>query len=120
MRPFPPADDLQCFVGDAIAQISLDPFSIQLSFESTRRLLAEFAIEQIEPNGTLWAYGCQAADGPPLILHRLLYRRIVAVEREDLRLTFKIDDGSALAIVADIGPYESGHIETPETGLVVF
>ena len=120
MRPFPPAADLQCFVGDSIAQVCLDPYGVQFSFESMRRVVAEFEIEQIEPNGTVWSYACEAAEGPPLILHRLLYRRIVAVEREDLRLTFKIQDGSALAILADIGPYESGHIEAPETGFVVF
>ena len=58
--------------------------------------------------------------GPPLVLHRLLYKPIVAVERDDLRLTFKIDDGSALAVLSELGPYESGHIETSELGLVVF
>ena len=120
MRPFPPAADLQCFVGDAIAQVSLDPYGVQFSFGSMRRLVAEFEIEQVEPNGTVWSYGCDAAEGPPLILHRLLHRRIVAVEREDLRLTLKMEDRSSLAIVAQIGPYESGHIEAPETGFVVF
>ena len=85
-----------------------------------RRLVAELRIEQIEPDGTVWPYECEAAEGPPLILHRLLYRRIVAVEREDLRLTLRIEDGSSLAIFADVGPYESGHIEGPETGFVVF
>jgi|SRR5579884_717247 len=120
MRPFPSAEDLQSFVGDAIVQIRLDPYGVQFSFESSRRLVAEFAIEQMEPTGKIWSYGCQAADGPPLILHHLLYRRIVSVEREDLRLTFRIEDGSALAVLAEVGPYESGHIEAPETGFVVF
>ncbi len=120
MHPFPPAADLQCFIGDAIAQVTLDPYGVQFSFESMRGLVAEFGIEQIEPNGTVWPYDCEAAEGPPLILHRLLYRRIVAVEREDLRLTFRIEDGSALAILADVGSYESGHIVAPETGFVVF
>lgn len=120
MHPFPPAEELKCFVGDAIAQVSLDPYAIQFSFESMRRLVAEQRIEHVEPDGTLWRYDCQAAEGPPLILHRLLYRRIVAVERDDLRLTFRIDDGSALSVWSELGPYESGHIEAPETGFAVF
>lgn len=120
MHPLPSAAELQCFVGDAIAQVSLDPYGIQFSFESQRRLAAYSRIEQIEPNGTAWLYECEAAEGPPLIIHRLLYRRIVAVEREDLRLTFRIEDGSALSVLSEIGPYESGIIETPETGFVVF
>jgi hypothetical protein len=120
MLPFPPADDLQCFVGDAVAQVSLDPNGVQFSFESMRRLVAELRIEQVEPNGTVWAYDCEAAAGPPLILHRLLGKRIVAVQREDLRLTFQIEDGSALIVVTELGPYESGHIEAPDSDLVVF
>jgi hypothetical protein len=120
MHPFPPAEDLQYFVGDAIAQVSLDPYAVQFSFESLRRLVAEQRIEHAEADGTVWEYDCQAAEGPPLILQRLLYRPIVAVEREDLRLTFRFDDGSALTVVSELGPYESGHIETPEKGFVVF
>jgi hypothetical protein len=120
MQPFPPAQDLQCFVGDAIAQVSLDPYAVQFNFESMRRLVAERGIEHLEVDGKAWVYDCVAAAGPPLILHRLLYRRIVAIEREDVRLTFKMEDGSALVIHAEIGPYESGHIEAPETGFVVF
>jgi hypothetical protein len=80
-------------------------------FESKRRLLAAQNIEQVEPDGKLLAYVCLAAEGPPLILHRLLYRRITAVEREDFRLTFRIDDGSALAVLSELGPHESGHIQ---------
>jgi len=120
MHPFPPAEELQCFVGDAITQVSLEPYAIQFSFESMRRLVAEQGIEHVEPDGTLWRYDCQAAEGPPLILHRLLYRRIVAVDRADLRLTFRIDDGSALSVFSELGPYESGHIEASETGFAVF
>src|SRR4051812_31244500 len=120
MHPFPPAHELQCFVGDAISQVGLDPPSVQFRFESTRHLLAELGIEQAGPDGTLWAYDCRAAEGPPLIIHRLLYRRIVAVEREDFRLTFRTDDGSALSVLSELGPYESGHIQAPETGFAVF
>lgn len=120
MQPFPPAQELQCFVGDAIAQVSLDPFAVQISLDSMRLVVTEHRIEHVEPDGSVWGYDCQAANGPPLIIHRLLYRRIIAVEREGLRLTFRIEDGSALAVVAEIGPYESGQIEAPETGFAVF
>jgi hypothetical protein len=114
-------DALQCFVGDAaVCHIWLDPHSVQFRFESKRRLLAAQNIEQVEPDGKLLAYVCLAAEGPPLILHRLLYRRITAVEREDFRLTFRIDDGSALAVLSELGPHESGHIQAPEVGFAVF
>ncbi len=120
MHPFPPAEELASFTGDAIAQVWLDPFAVRFVFESNRQVLAEERIEHFEPDGTCWSYDCEAAAGPPLILHRLLYRRIVAVEREDLRLTFRIEDGSALAIVSELGPYESGHFTSPDGGFTVF
>ena len=120
MYPFPPSDTLQFFVGDAIAQVSLDPYSLQFSFESMRRLVVEHAIEHAEPDGTIWAYDCQATERPPIVLQRLLYRPIIAVERQDHRLTFRINDGSSLAVMSKLGPYESGHIEAPEIGFTVF
>jgi hypothetical protein len=120
MHPFPPAEELQFFVGDAIAQVSLDPHAVQFTFESMRRLVAERGIEHVEADGTVWTYDCQAAEGAPVALHRLLYRRIVAVERQDLRLTFCIDDGSKLSVVSELGSFESGHIEAPEVGFAVF
>jgi hypothetical protein len=120
MYPFPPIEELQCFVGDAIAQIWLDPWAVQFTFESRRRLVAGQRIEQIEPDGTLWTYDCKAADGAPIVLQRLLYRPIVGVEREDLRLSFQIDNGSTLTVVSELGPYESGHIETAERDIIVF
>jgi hypothetical protein len=120
MHPFPPATELQCFLGDAIAQVSLDPYGVQFSFESQRRIAVYERIEHLEADGTIWGYECEAAEGPPLVLHRLLYRKIVGVEREELSLTFRIEDGSALAIFSELGPYESGIIEAPETGFAVF
>jgi len=120
MYAFPPAANVQCFVGDEIGQVLLDPHSVQFSFASGRRLMAELGLEQIEPNGTVWAYDCEAAEGPPVILHRLVYRPIVAVERNDFRLTFRIEGGSALVVLSELGPYEAGHMETSEHGFVVF
>ncbi len=120
MHPFPPPESLQCFVGDAIAQVSLDPFGVQFSFESMRKLAAYQRIEHFEADGTVWGYACEGAEGPPLVLHRLLHRKIVAIERDDLTLTFRMDDGSALKVFSELGPYESGLIEGPERELTVF
>lgn len=120
MQPFPPSEQLQAFVGDAIGQVLLDPFGVQFRFESERDLMAALRIEHREADGTLWAYDCEAAKGPPLVLHRLLYKRIVAVDREELSLTFRLEDGASLVIFTDLGPYEAGHIASPETGFAVF
>ena len=120
MKPFPACEYLQCFVGDVIDQIRLGPFQVEFCFESMCRLVAEWRLEHTEPNGTVWAYNIQASEYPAIILHRLLRIRVAAIERSDLRLTLCFDEGSALSVDAELGPYESGHIETPEAGLIVF
>lgn len=83
-------------------------------------MFVEHRIEHSEPDGTVWAYDCQAEERAPVVLQRLLYLPIVAVEREDLRLTFQMDDGSSLAVMSDLDGYESGHIVAPELPFTVF
>jgi len=85
-----------------------------------RDIYAELRIEHTEPDGTVWGYDCMAAEGPPLILQRLLNKRIIAVERKDLRLTFRVEDGSSLSIFSELGPYESGQITSPDGAILVF
>ena len=120
MHPLPPAAEFQSFVGDAMAQVFLDPFGLHFTFESMRWLAAYHRIEHIEADGSVWAYDCEAAEGPPLVLHRLLYRRIEAVEWEDLAVTFRMEGGSALKVLSELGPFESGLLGGPEKELAVF
>jgi hypothetical protein len=54
------------------------------------------------------------------VLHRPLYRRIEAIRRADLNLTFEIEAGWQLIVFADIGPYESGNISGPDYPLTIF
>jgi hypothetical protein len=109
MHPMPPAEHFQPLIGDEIAQVCLDPYQVQFAFSSGRLLVAEHVIEHIEPDGTTHGYDCQSSDKPPVLLHRLLSGPIVAVEREELALTLRFEDGSALRIYSMLGPYESGH-----------
>jgi hypothetical protein len=117
----PPAQQIASFVGDAIAQIRLDPHAVQLAFESMRQIDVNERLEHVEPDGTVWKYACDAANGEPILLHRLLYKRIVAAKREDLHITFEMEDGSSLSIFSEIGPCESGVIwEAERVDWVVF
>lgn len=120
MYPFPPNSELQCLLGEVLAQVLLDPFQVQLKFGSGRSLVAALRIEHVEPNETVWPYDCSASEGPPLLLHRLLQRTVAAVAREDLCLTLTFDDGSALRVVSDLGPYKAGQIWDPCGGFIVF
>lgn len=108
MHPMPPSDVIARFVGDAIAQVRLDPYAVQLAFESMRKIDVNERLEHVEPDGTVWRYSCEAGNGEPIVLHRLLDKRIVAAERDDLAIVFQIEDGSSLSIFSELGPYESG------------
>ena len=110
MHPMPPAEVIARFVGDAIAQVRLDPNAVQLAFESMRKIDVNERLEHVEADGTIWRYSCEAGNGEPLVVHRLLYKRIVAAERGELCITLHIEDGSSLSIFSELGPYESGMI----------
>jgi hypothetical protein len=120
MQPFPSASNLPKFEGDSIAQVQLDPHGVQFALESGIVIACEHRLEQIEPDGSKFAYECVAKDGPPLVLHRLLYRPIQSVRRADLSLTFSIEGGSTLTIFSEEGPYESGNISGRDVGFIVF
>jgi hypothetical protein len=120
VHPFPPVETLQPFVGDAVVQVWLDPWGVRLLFESKSNIYVQGDLEQVEADGTLWAYDCKAEGGPPVVLHRLLYKRIVGTEREDFRFTLHMEGGASLAILTDEGPYECGHIFIADKALIVF
>ena len=120
MHPFPPASTVDAFRGDAVAQVWLDPYGVRFIFESERQIYAETSVVHIEPNGTEWRFECVGHDGVPVVFHRLLYKPIVIVEREELQLILRMDDGSALVINSELGPYESGHIIMRTDEYIVF
>jgi hypothetical protein len=120
VREFPPTSELQFLVGREFGQVCLDPFSIQFRFADGGQITVEHRIEHIQ-NGSVHSYDCQSQDGPPLYLHRLLQQPIISVEAEPLRLTLTFEDGAALRIHSEIGPYECGQIyptENRQTSIV--
>jgi hypothetical protein len=120
MHPFPPEAGLPNFVGDEIVQVWLDPWGVRLLFGSGIQLYIEEGYEQTEPGGKVWAYDCDAANGPAVLIQRHLYQKIVGMKREELRLTLSMADGATLAILSELGPHESGHIDLLNGGMVVF
>jgi hypothetical protein len=81
--------------------------------ESRWTIHAMAGLSHVEANGRTWDYDCNAYGGGPINLQTLLYKRIVAVDRTDEQFTFTFDDGAALAIRTELGPYESGHLVAP-------
>jgi hypothetical protein len=109
MYEFPPASELNSLIGETLTQVGLDPYSTQFHFDPSH-ITVEFAVEQIEPDGTVWRYECVAAEGPPTMLHRLVGKTVTSIESEALRLNIRFDNGAQLHLLSVIGPYESGQI----------
>jgi hypothetical protein len=120
MHPFPTHAELPNFVGDEIVQVWLDPFGVRLIFESRVQIYMEEGYEQTGPEGDVWNYDCEAANGPAVLIQRLLYQKITSVQREDLRLILTVADGGKLAILAKFGAYESGHIDLLNGDIIIF
>ena len=86
-------------------------------------ICAEYRVEHIEPGGTTWPCECALADAPPLVLHRLIGRKVVTVQRDsDQSFSLHFSGGATLTIHAADGATESGHLgcEDGERMLVIF
>jgi len=108
MYEFPSSEELSFLVGDTLIQICLDPYSTQFRFDQCQ-ITVEQAVEQ-EIEGKIWRYECIAAEGPAIMLHRLVGKKIMAIDAQPLRLSLTFDDGAILHVASEICPYESGQI----------
>src|SRR6266849_4814859 len=109
MYEFPPASELNNLIGETLTQVGLDPYGTQFHFDNSH-ITAEFAVEQIEPDGTVWRYERVAAEGSQIMLHRLVGKIITTIDSEGLRLKIGFDNGAQLHLLSEIGPYESGQM----------
>jgi hypothetical protein len=51
MHPMPPAEEIERFVGDSIAQVRFDPHAVQFAMESTWTIYAMAGLSHKEPTG---------------------------------------------------------------------
>jgi len=116
MHPFPSSATLQFLVGEELAQIALDPFSLQFRFDSGGQITAEGRVEHIDRSGAVHPFDCQKRLGSAIFLHQLLQHRIDRVEAEPNCLSLEFDDGAVLRIFSELGAYESGQIYPSNTG----
>jgi hypothetical protein len=76
-------------------------------------------VKHVEPDGTVWEAACVSSEDGPILLHRLVNKRVAEVQREDLLSTIVFDDGAQLHILSDASHYEVGQIYVGER-LIVF
>jgi hypothetical protein len=120
MLPFPPREDLEILIGDSVAQIKIDPNSVQILFESGLELFVEERLEHRCSNETPYVYQCEAwCDGPSL-LHRLIQKTVARIDRQDWTLELTLDDGSSLTLHSENSNFESGHFKHADGSIIPY
>lgn len=108
MHPFPPAAELQFIVGREFGQIVLDPNGVQFRWVEGGQITAQHIVDHLDEHGVTHIYDCSAFTGPPLMLHRLLMKKIMMLNRQDFCLTLMFEGGQRLKLFSEDGPYECG------------
>lgn len=114
MHPFPQASELQFLVGRELSQIALDPNSVQFRWSQGGQITVNDKLEHVDEDGVVHVYDCAAYTGPPLLLHRLLMKKIVMIEAQPLCLTLVFEGGQRLRLGSEEGPWECGLISVTD------
>lgn len=123
VNAFPNASELQFLVGKQICQVVLNPNAVQFRWVKGGQITAECDIEHVDESGHTHNYDCAAFTGPPLLLHRLVMKTVVALAVEPARLTLGFSGGQQLRFVARLGAGENGSImfgDDQADGYIVF
>ena len=111
MHAFPSLSELQFLVGKELSQVALDPNSVQFRWSEGGQITVTGELEHLDEGGTTYTYDCAAFTGPPLLLHRLIMKKVAMVDVEPLCLKLAFEDGQQLRLMSDEGPWECGVIQ---------
>ena len=123
MHPFPQSSELQFLVGKELRQIALDPHSVQFRWAEGGQITVTGKIEHVDESGNTRSYDCTAYTGPPLLLHRLILKKIVMLEVQPLCLTLGFEGGQQVRLLSEEGPWECGVIwigDSIDDGWIVY
>lgn len=110
MDAFPHASELQFLVGKQLTEIRFRANSVQFRWWEGGRIDAMSAIEHVDESGKTHRYDNASFSGPPILLHRLISKRIATLSVEPLRLTLVFEGGQKLRLFAEWGRGECGLI----------
>ena len=112
MHPFPgKAQTDRLLLGDPVlTQIVVNPYGLSLVLDNQCQVICEEALTYVGADSPAHRYNEPWRNEAPITFHRLLEKRLIAVERGDLDLTLRFESGGALIIHSALGPYESGQI----------
>ena len=107
---FPPSSELAFLVGKEVAQVAFMTSGVRFIWWEGGELQVASDFEHTDQDGVRHQLGDVFCD-PPSLLHRLIQRKVTAVQGNDSFLTLTFDDGQELTIDATgVG----------ENGLIVF
>jgi hypothetical protein len=123
MHPFPTASELQFLVGKELSHIALAAHSVHLHWWNGGVINVTGDIEHVDETGAVHLFDSTAHTGPPLLLHRLIQKKVVMLDVQPLCLTLAFEGGQQLRLRSEEGPYECGVIQftdDPQDGWIVY
>jgi hypothetical protein len=108
---FPPPSELQFLVGKELSEVALAAHSVHFRWWGGGQISVNGDIEHVDQNGTVHEYDGTAYAGPPLLLHRLIQKRVVMLEVQPTRLALGFEGGQQLRLLAEGGRGECGVIQ---------
>jgi hypothetical protein len=111
MYAFPPAEDINFFIGDRLDTITLAQFTLHFAFDGLCSVTTEYAITYIAAGEAPVRYDIQKfTAAPALTFHRCIGQNVVRLEVDTLQLRFFFENGDIIQFETDEIPYECGQI----------
>jgi hypothetical protein len=110
MQLFPPEHELQFLLGKEISNVVFGTGSVHFVWWEGGEIHAMRDFDHTDPEGLCHQFGRGMSLNPPSLLHRLIQRKVLALNVDDNSLTLRFDDGQSLVFRAYTGCGENGLI----------
>ena len=110
MQLFPPSNELQFLLGKEVASVRFEPSGVHFMWWEGGEIHAMRNFDHTDQEGVQHQFGDRRSD-PLSMLHRLVQRKVAALDVNDNSLTLAFDDGQTLVFYAEAGTGEHGLIQ---------
>ena len=110
MQLFPPEHELQFRLGKELINVEFRPGGVRFVWWEGGEIHAFRDFDHTDAEGLCHQFGRGVWLNPPSLLHRLIQRKVLALDVDDNSLTLSFDDGQSLVFRAYRGCGENGLI----------
>jgi len=106
-----------------LAEVAIGSQQVRCCWWEGGQISVQGNLEHVDESGRVHSYDGAAYSGPPLLLHRLIQKRVVMLEVQPMRLTLGFEGGQQLRLLAEAGRGECGVIQFTdklEDGWIVY